>query len=74
MGTLEGKPWIQARYDELDGGRLKSLVQALHDHAGQHQEARECVRYIWNNRHSMHYPKSHKQGFLQLNRRGGGKL
>jgi len=59
----EGKLWIQARYDELDGGRLKSLVQALHGHAGQHKEARECVRYIWNNRHRMRYPKFHKQGF-----------
>jgi hypothetical protein len=25
MGTLEGKPWIQARYDELDGGRQSGL-------------------------------------------------
>jgi Uncharacterised protein family (UPF0236) len=58
----EGKPWIQARYDELDEGRLKSLVQVLHGHAGQHKEARECVRYIWNNRHRMRYPKFHKQG------------
>jgi hypothetical protein len=59
----EGKPWIQARYEELDEGRLKSLVQALHGHAGQQKEARECVRYIWNNRHRMRYPKFQKQGF-----------
>jgi len=59
----EGQPWIQARYDELDEGRLKSLVQALHGHAGQYKAARECVRYIWNNRHRMRYPKLHKQGF-----------
>src|SRR5271169_6854283 len=30
----EGKPWIQARYEELDEGCLKSMVQALHGHAG----------------------------------------
>ena len=59
----EGKPWIQARYDELDEGRLKSLVRALHGHVGQHKEARECVRYIWNNRHRMRYPRFHKQSF-----------
>jgi hypothetical protein len=59
----EGKPWIQARYDELDEGCLKSLVQALHGHAGQYKEARECARYIWNNRRRMRYPKFHKQGF-----------
>src|SRR5438046_230221 len=59
----EGKPWIQTRYDELDEGCLKSVVQALHGHAGQYKEARECVRYIWNNRRRMRYPKFHKQGF-----------
>jgi hypothetical protein len=59
----EAKFWIQARYDELDAGRLKCLVQALHRHAGQHKEARDCIRYIWNNRCRMRYPKFHKQGF-----------
>jgi hypothetical protein len=58
----EGKPWIQARYDELDQGRLQSLVAALHGHAGQYQEARECIHYIWKNRRRMRYPKFHQQG------------
>jgi hypothetical protein len=62
------------RYDELDEGRLKSLVQTLHGHAGQYREARECVRYLWNNRHRMRYPKFHKQRLLHLDRRGGGRL
>ena len=61
--STEGAPWIQARYDELDEGRLKSLVQALHGHAGQYKEARECTHYIWNNRRRMRYPKFHKKGF-----------
>ena len=43
------------------GTRLKSLVQALQGHAVQYKEARECVRYIWNNRRRMRYPKFHKQ-------------
>jgi hypothetical protein len=43
-------------------GRLKSWVQALHSHAGQW----ECVRYIWNNRHRMRYPKFHKQVLCTL--------
>jgi len=59
----EGKPWIQARYGELDQGRLKSLVEALRGHAREYQEARECVHYIWNNRRRMRYPKFHQQGF-----------
>jgi hypothetical protein len=60
--NTEGKPWIQSRYDELDNGRLKSLVQALHGHARQYPEARECIRYIWNNRRRMRYPKFDQQG------------
>ena len=59
----EAKSWIQARYDELDEGRLKCLVQALHRHAGQHKEARDCIRYVWNNRLRMRYAKFHQQGF-----------
>jgi hypothetical protein len=59
----EANSWIQARYDELDAGRLKCLVQALHRPAYQHKEARDCIRYIWNNRRRMRYPKFRKQGF-----------
>jgi hypothetical protein len=59
----EGQQWIQARYDELDEGCLKSMVGALHGHAGQYPEARECIRYIWNNRRRMRYRKFHQQGF-----------
>ena len=59
----EGKSWIQARYDELDEGHLKSLVHALHGHARKSKEARECIHYIWKNRRRMRYPELHKQGF-----------
>ena len=59
----EGKQWIQARYDELDEGHLKSLVHALHGHATRYKEARECIHYIWKNRRRMRYPEFHKQGF-----------
>jgi hypothetical protein len=61
--SAEGKQWIDLRYDELDEGRLKSLVAALHVHAGQYKEARECVHYIWKNRRRMRYLELHKQGF-----------
>jgi hypothetical protein len=60
--STEGKQWIEARYDELDEGRLKSLIDALRDHAGQYREARECIHYIWKNRRRMRYPKFHQQG------------
>ena len=61
--SLEGKQWIDLRYDELDEGRLKSLVEALHVHAPQYKEARDCIHYIWKNRRRMRYPELHKQGF-----------
>ena len=59
----EGKQWIQTRYDELDEGRLQSLVEALHRHASQYKEARDCIHYIWKNRRRMRYPKFHQQNF-----------
>ena len=59
----EGKPWINARCDELDQGHLKSLVHALRSHSGQHKEARECIHYIWKNRRRMRYPEFEKRGF-----------
>jgi len=59
----ESKPWIQARFEELDQGHLKSLVHALRGRANHYNEARECVHYIWKNRRRMRYPKFHKKGF-----------
>jgi len=59
--SVETQKWIQQRYDELDRGRLAALVQSLHGHAGKCQEARDCIRYIWNNRQRMRYPKFHRQ-------------
>jgi hypothetical protein len=58
-----GKAWIQQRYDELDEGRLSSLVKALHPYSCPYQEARECVHYLRNNRRRMRYPQFHQQGF-----------
>ena len=54
-----GKAWIPQRYDELDEGRLSSLVKALRPY----REARECIHYLWNNRRRMRYPRFHQQGF-----------
>jgi hypothetical protein len=57
------KAWMQQRYEELDEGRLSSLVQALHPYAHQYPEARECIHYLRNHRRRMRYPKFHQQGF-----------
>ena len=61
--SAEGRQWIQTRYAELDEGHLKSLVHALRGHTHQGPEARDCIRYVWNNRRRMRYPKFHQQGF-----------
>jgi hypothetical protein len=58
----EAQQWIQSRYDELDEGRLKCLVHALHPHADKYEQARECIHYIWNNRCRMRYAKFRRQG------------
>ena len=60
--SKQGKKWIQRRYDELDEGRLKSLLKALDRQAIKYQEALECADYIRNNRHRMRYPEFHQQG------------
>jgi Uncharacterised protein family (UPF0236) len=59
----ETKPWIQARYDELDEGHLRAVVHALRSHVGQHKEARDCIQYLWRNRRRMRFPEFHQQGF-----------
>lgn len=60
--SQQGKKWIQRRYDELDQGRLKSLLKALDRQAIKYPEALECADYIRNNRDRMRYPKFHEQG------------
>jgi hypothetical protein len=60
--SQQGKKWMQRRYDELDQGRLKSLLKALDRQAAQYKEALECADYIRNNRDRVRYPEFHEQG------------
>jgi hypothetical protein len=60
--SQQGKKWIQRRYDELDEGRLQSLLRALDRQALQYEEALACADYIRNNRDRMRYPEFHEQG------------
>jgi uncharacterized protein (DUF169 family) len=50
------RPWIEQLYEELDQDRLHCQVQALARRTEKYQEARECIRYLWNNRRRMRYP------------------
>jgi hypothetical protein len=61
--SKQGKKWIQRRYDELDQGRLKSLLKALDRQAIKYQEALECADYIRNNRNRMRYPEFQNKAY-----------
>ena len=60
--TGDGKPWVEQRCAELDGGRLRDLVHQLRSHADASPEAMKCVLYIVRNRARMRYPKFRAQG------------
>jgi hypothetical protein len=60
--SVQGKKWIQRRYDELDEGRLKSLLKALDRQTAQYEQAQQCADYIRNNQDRMRYPEFHEQG------------
>ena len=57
-----GKAWVGQRYDELDQGRMGSLVGALHPCASHRKQARDCIHYLWTNRRRMRYPQFNQQG------------
>jgi hypothetical protein len=58
----ERKQWIQQRYDELDEGRIESLLQALDQRGPEYEEASRCAEYFRHNRHRVRYPEFHAQG------------
>jgi hypothetical protein len=68
----EGQPWIQARYDELDEGRLKSLVQALPRRPIQRGTGMCPLPLEQSTPHAI--SKVPQTRLLHLDRRGGGWL
>jgi hypothetical protein len=59
--SKQGEQWIQRRYDELDEGRLGSLLKALLRHGPQYKEALQCAEYFRNNTNRIRYPEFHAQ-------------
>ncbi len=57
-----GREWARQRHDELDGGQLDNLLEALAVHVGTNDEARKCLDYITANRDRMRYPEFRAQG------------
>jgi hypothetical protein len=54
--------WGKQRRDELEDGKLDTVLSALHAHAATNDEARKCFDYISRNRDRMCYPKFRAQG------------
>lgn len=63
-----GDAWAKARHDELDAGKLHTIVAALAGHyractdASKREAVRKCIGYLWTNRRRMRYPTFRAQG------------
>ena len=56
-GTDLATHWAKQRHDDLDEGKLETVLAALRPHTGKTEEARKCVDYITRNRQRMRYPE-----------------
>jgi hypothetical protein len=61
-GSDLGEQWAKQRRDELDEGKIDSVLTALRVHAAANDEARKCLGYVTANRHRMRYPEFRAQG------------
>ena len=61
-GTDLADQWARDRRAELDAGRLRAVVAALHIHVETTPEARRCIHYVFGNRHRMRYPQFRAKG------------
>jgi hypothetical protein len=57
-----GKQWAKRRHDELDDGRIVSVLRALRRHREHSDLARQCIGYIKTNRHRLCYPDFEADG------------
>lgn len=60
-GSDLADPWARQRHDDLDDGKLRSVVAALRSHAEGNEEARKCMVYVIRNRRRMRYPRFRAQ-------------
>jgi hypothetical protein len=56
------REWARDRHEQLDTGQIGALLLALRTHAPASEEARNCIKYIENNRHRMRYPEFRAAG------------
>ena len=56
-GTDLADRWGKHWRDELEAGRIDTILAALHAHSQTCDEARKCIDYLTRNRHRMRYPQ-----------------
>lgn len=61
-GSELAKQWAKQRHDELDEGRLNSVMDELRVHADANDEASKCLEYLTRNETRMRYPSFRAQG------------
>jgi hypothetical protein len=61
-GSELGERWAKQRRDELDEGKIDTLLAGLGAHPEGNDDARKCVDYVTRNRHRMRYPEFRAQG------------
>jgi hypothetical protein len=61
-GTDLAEQWAKQRRDELDEGKIDTILEALRLHAASNDEARKCLDYVARNRDRMRYPELRAQG------------
>lgn len=57
-----GRRWALKRCDELDEGKIDTLLAAIERHRFKHDEAGNCSNYIRKNRERMRYSEFHSMG------------
>jgi len=61
-GSELGAQWGKERRDELEAGKIDTVLAELRIHAATIDEARKCVGYLTTNRKRMRYPEFRAQG------------
>lgn len=61
-GSELGEQWGKERRDELEQGKIDTVLAALRVHSGANDEARKCLGYVTTNRQRMRYPEFRAQG------------
>lgn len=57
-----GKQWRDNCFQDLDDGKLDTLIAELKIHSPKSEAARKCIGYIERNTHRMQYPKFKAMG------------